>query len=104
MKNRRAFIVGIKTTSLTKKEKFFFKKYKPWGVILFSRNLKNLYQIKKLTNDIRYIFRDKNYPILIDQEGGKVNRLNKLIETSTLSAEFFGNLYKSNKKKFYNYY
>ena len=104
MKNRRAFIVGIKTTSLTKKEKFFFKKYKPWGVILFSRNLKNLYQIKKLTNDIRYIFRDKNYPILIDQEGGKVNRLNKLIEASTLSAEFFGNLYKSNKKKFYNYY
>lgn len=74
MKNRRAFIVGIKTTSLTNKEKFFFKKYKPWGVILFSRNLKNLYQIKKLTNDIRYIFRDKNYPILIDQEGGKVNR------------------------------
>ena len=104
MKNRRAFIVGIKTTSLTKKEKFFFKKYKPWGVILFSRNLKNIYQIKKLTNDIRYIFRDKNYPILIDQEGGKVNRLNKLIEASTLSAEFFGNLYKSNKKKFYNYY
>ena len=104
MKNRRAIIVGFKTTSLTKKEKFFFKKYKPWGVILFSRNLKNLYQIKKLTNDIRYIFRDKNYPILIDQEGGKVNRLNKLIETSTLSAEFFGNLYKSNKKKFYNYY
>ena len=82
MKNRRAFIIGIKSTSLSKKEKLFLKKYKPWGVILFARNLKKFEQIKNLTNDIRNIFRDKNYPILIDQEGGRVNRLNKLIETS----------------------
>jgi len=104
MINRKAFIVGIKSTSLSKKEIIFLKKHKPWGVILFSRNVKGFEQIKKLIKDIRFIFKDKNYPILIDQEGGRVNRLNKLIETSILSAEFFGNLYKKNKKKFFNYY
>ena len=98
MKNRRAFIIGIKSTSLSKKEKFFLKKYKPWGVILFARNLKKFEQIKNLTNDIRNIFRDKNYPILIDQEGGRVNRLNKLIETSVLTSKYFGNLFKNKKK------
>jgi len=104
MKNRRAFIVGIKSTTLTKKEKKFLKKYKPWGVILFSRNIKELKQIKNLISNIRLIFRDKKYPILIDQEGGRVDRLNKLIESSIFTAEYFGNLYKKNKYKFYNYY
>ena len=41
MNNRRSFIVGIKSTKLSnKKKKNFLKKYKPWGVILFSRNIK----------------------------------------------------------------
>ena len=100
MKNRKAFIVGIKTTSLTKKEKFFLKEYKPWGIILFSRNLKNFNQIKNLTTEIRSVFKDKKYPILIDQEGGRINRLYNLIEASVFSSGFFGNLYKFNKKKF----
>tara|TARA_Y100001970_G_scaffold273899_1_gene372789 strand:+ start:244 stop:1188 length:945 start_codon:yes stop_codon:yes gene_type:complete len=104
MKNRRSFIVGIKSLSLSKKEIFFLKKYKPWGIILFSRNLKNINQIKKLTKKIRTVFNDVNYPILIDQEGGGVNRLKKLIDTSILSANYFGNLYKFNKKKFSIYY
>ena len=104
MKNRRSFIVGIKSIKISRKEKYFLKKYKPWGIILFSRNLKNFEQIRKLTSEIRLLFNDQKYPILIDQEGGRINRLNKLIETSSFSAEYFGNLYKKNIKKFYNYY
>jgi len=104
MKNRRAFIVGVRSITLSKKEKFFLKKYKPWGVILFSRNLKNFKQIKKLTSNIKSIFNDEKYPILIDQEGGRINRLFNLIESSLFSAKYFGDLYKSNKSKFYNYY
>ena len=65
-------MLGIKSTALSKKEKLFLNKYKPWGVILFSRNLKKFKQIKKLTTDIRSIFKDKKYPILIDQEGGRL--------------------------------
>ena len=102
IKNRKAIIVGIKSTVLSKKEKLFLNKYKPWGVILFSRNLKKFKQIQKLIIDIKSMFKDNKYPILIDQEGGTINRLNKLIDTSILTAEFYGNLYKRDKKNYTN--
>jgi len=49
MINRRSFIAGIKSTKLNSHEIIFLKKYKPWGIILFSRNLKNIDDIKDLT-------------------------------------------------------
>ena len=104
MNNRRSFITGIKSTTLSIKEKKFFQQYKPWGVILFSRNIKSLKQGKKLTDQIKKIFKDKNYPILIDQEGGRVNRIKKFFNADQLTGEFFGKLYLIDKKKFYNYY
>ena len=104
MKNRRSFIVGIKSTKLNNKEKIFLKKYKPWGVILFTRNIKNINQTFKLTSSIRKIFNDKNYPILIDQEGGRVNRLKNIISFDNLTSEFFGQLYVKNYKEFEIYY
>ena len=75
MNNRRSFIIGIKSTKLNLREKNFLRKYKPWGVILFTRNIKDIKQAKQLTTSIRKIFNDNKYPILIDQEGGRVNRL-----------------------------
>ena len=104
IKLRRSFIVGLKGQFLTTKEISFLKTYKPWGVILFSRNIKSIKQTQKLTSDIKRILRDKNYPILIDQEGGKINRLKKFIDTSKFSSEFFNKLYLKNKRKFYIYY
>ena len=53
---RKAFIVGIKGVKLSYKEIIFLKKYKPWGVILFSRNIKSINQTQKLTKHIRSIF------------------------------------------------
>tara|TARA_Y100000992_G_scaffold301140_1_gene271317 strand:+ start:808 stop:1755 length:948 start_codon:yes stop_codon:yes gene_type:complete len=100
MNNRRSFIIGVKSTSLSLKEISFLKKYKPWGVILFSRNIKNIKQAKNLTSSIRKIFNDNNYPILIDQEGGQVNRLKKLISFENLTSEFFGKKYISNYREF----
>ena len=100
MINRRSFITGIKGAKLTDKEVKFLIKYKPWGIILFSRNLKSVNQIKKLTNYIKKIFKDKNYPIMIDQEGGKINRLNKLISFDTLTSKYFGALYVKDRKQF----
>ncbi len=102
--SRRCFITGIKGIKLNKNEVSFLKKYKPWGIILFSRNIKTILQTQKLTSQIRNIFKDKNYPILIDEEGGKVSRLNKFIDSSIFTAEFFGKLYKKDKKKFSIYY
>ena len=101
---RRSFITGIKGTKLSQKEVFFLKKYKPWGVILFSRNIISISQTQKLTSHIKKLFNDENYPILIDEEGGQVSRLRRFIDNSIFSAEFFSKLYKNNKKKFYIYY
>ena len=78
--NRKAIIFGIKGYKLSKNEKLLFNKFKPWGIILFSRNIKSIAQTKSLTNSIKNLFNDKKYPILIDQEGGKVSRLNKIID------------------------
>ena len=61
MNKRRSFIVGIKSTKLSAKEKSFLKRYKPWGVILFTRNIKNIDQTLKLTTSIRKLFKDKKY-------------------------------------------
>ena len=99
IKKRRAFIVGIKSLKLSKKEIDFLKKYKPWGVILFLRNIKSIKQTKSLTDNIKKIFKDKNYPILIDQEGGRVNRLSNIISFDNLTSEYFGNLYEKDKMK-----
>ena len=104
MNKRRSFIIGIKSFSLTVHEKDFLKKYKPWGVILFTRNIKNIKQTLKLTSSIRKIFNDKKYPILIDQEGGRVNRLKNLISFDNLTSEFFGNKYINDFKEFKFYY
>jgi beta-N-acetylhexosaminidase len=99
IKNRKAFIVGLKSYKLSYKEKNFLHKHRPWGIILFSRNIKSIKQTKALTDEIKKIFKDKKYPILIDQEGGRVNRLNKIISFDNLSSEYFGNLFERNKMK-----
>jgi len=102
--NYRSFICGIKGKSLSDKEKNFLIKYKPWGIILFSRNIDTISQTQSLTSSIKKIFKNYNYPILIDEEGGRVSRLNKFIDNSIFSAKFFGDLYKKNPKKFKIYF
>ncbi len=97
---RKAFITGIKSVKLTISEIKFLKKHKPWGIILFSRNIKSINQTKLLTYSIRKLFKDPNYPILIDQEGGRVNRLKNIITFDNLTGEYFGKLYVQDKRKF----
>ena len=103
IKNRRAFIVGIKGYNLSKKEAFFLKKYKPWGIILFSRNIKSINQTKRLNSQIRKLFLDNKYPIFIDEEGGIVSRLNRILLTSSFSGEYFGKKYQNEKHNFNSY-
>ena len=102
--NRKAIIFGIKGYKLKKSEKLLLEKEKPWGIILFSRNVKNFYQLRSLIGDIKKIFSHQKYPILIDMEGGKVSRLGKIIDLSIFSQDFFGKLYNKNIKLFFTYY
>ena len=100
IKSRRSFICGIKGLKLYRDEIYFLNKFKPWGVILFSRNISNISQVTNLTNSIKKIFKDPNYPILIDEEGGRVCRLNKIIDNSFFSASKFGDIYEKDLKNF----
>tara|TARA_B100001250_G_scaffold335059_1_gene301173 strand:+ start:523 stop:1470 length:948 start_codon:yes stop_codon:yes gene_type:complete len=104
MNNHRSFVCGIKGKKLSDEERKFLIKYKPWGIILFSRNIKSIKQTQILTNSIKKIFKNPNYPILIDEEGGRVTRLNRFIDNSIFTAKYFGDLYKVNKSKFKIYF
>ena len=92
----KPLIVSIKGIKLTKKEKILLKKEKPWGIILFKRNLKTFTQIKDLIIQIKAFSKNKNFPIIIDEEGSSVSRLKGLINHD-FSSNFFGNLYKKDK-------
>ena len=93
---KKALIISLNGTKLSKMEKILLSKEKPWGVILFKRNLKSREQIKNLTSNIRYFTNDAKFPIIIDEEGEKVSRLRNIIKHD-ISASFFGNLFKKNK-------
>tara|TARA_B100002052_G_C15837111_1_gene578299 strand:+ start:300 stop:1250 length:951 start_codon:yes stop_codon:yes gene_type:complete len=103
-KKHKSFICGIKGKYLSINEKKFLIKYKPWGIILFSRNINSIKQTKILTRSIKKLFNNDNYPILIDEEGGRVSRLKKFIDSSIFTAKYFGDLYKTNNKKFEIYF
>ena len=94
---KKAIIISIKSFKLTKKEKLLLSKEKPWGVILFKRNIISLSQIKNLTQKIKKLTKDKYFPILIDEEGSTVSRLGNIINHN-ISANYFGNLYSINRK------
>ena len=100
---KKAIIVSIKSSKLTSKEKLLLSREKPWGLILFKRNIKSLIQVKKLIQSIRYCVKDKKFPIIIDEEGSRVSRLRDLINHN-IDANYFGNLYKINKKVAINLY
>ncbi|MGO4738722.1 beta-N-acetylhexosaminidase [Bosea sp. 2KB_26] len=70
----RAFIAGCLGTSLTPDERAFFRDARPWGFIVFKRNTQTPEQTAALTAEMRETV-GWHAPILIDQEGGRVQRM-----------------------------
>ena len=70
----RAFITGVAGASLTAEERQFLKDADPWGVILFARNVGDGSSLRGLVEDCRSAL-GRNAPVLVDQEGGRVQRL-----------------------------
>ncbi|MBS0272010.1 MAG: beta-N-acetylhexosaminidase [Proteobacteria bacterium] len=68
-------IFGCSGHALTAEERDFFTQHKPLGFILFSRNIKDKPQLKALVEDLKSTLDQRDPPILIDQEGGRVARL-----------------------------
>ena len=71
---RGAYIFAPKGLKLSPFEKGFFKDSDPWGFILFARNIDNPEQLRTLTTELRQTV-GWRAPILIDQEGGRVQRM-----------------------------
>jgi beta-N-acetylhexosaminidase len=70
----RAFITGVAGTTLTPAERAFLRESEPWGLIVFARNVDTPAQMSRLTAS----FRDavgRDAAVLVDQEGGRVQRL-----------------------------
>jgi len=67
-------VFGPEKTHLTNWEKDFFRASDPWGFILFSRNIRDPEQLARLTGELRETL-GRDAPILIDQEGGRVQRM-----------------------------
>lgn len=73
---RTRAIYGCTGTALTAGERAFYGDAQPWGFILFARNIESREQVKKLVAELRATVNDPKAPVLIDQEGGRVARLN----------------------------
>src|SRR5215216_4519471 len=71
----RAFITGVSGTVLTAAEREFVRGERPWGFILFKRNIEAPDQVSALVGELRNCLGDADAPVLIDQEGGRVARL-----------------------------
>jgi beta-N-acetylhexosaminidase len=71
----RAFICGCAGLALTTDERDFIKRFQPWGLILFKRNIGSPSGVSTLTASFREIVGRADAPVLIDQEGGRVQRM-----------------------------
>jgi beta-N-acetylhexosaminidase len=91
---KKAIIISIKSYKLSKNEIRLLSDEKPWGLILFKRNIKSLQQLKKLIIKIRKTTKDSKFPIMIDEEGKTVSRLSKIINHD-VTQKLFGDIYKS---------
>src|SRR5712675_2654672 len=73
--NRRAFITGVSGPKLSAAEREFIRAERPWGFILFKRNIETPSQVISLVQELHKTAGDPEAPVLVDQEGGRVQRL-----------------------------
>ena len=71
----RAFITGVSGPELSAAEREFTRLERPWGFILFRRNIQTPDQVIRLVRELREAMGNPEAPVLIDQEGGRVQRL-----------------------------
>ncbi len=71
----RAAILGCSGLSLSREEEAFFRDAQPWGFIIFARNVEAPDQVRRLVDQLRATVDRPDAPMLIDQEGGRVQRL-----------------------------
>ncbi len=95
----KAVILGCSGFVLTSEERAFFKAVNPWGFILFKRNVETPEQVRALCAVLRDITGRADTPILIDQEGGRVQRMGPPHWSAYPSGRAYGEVFARDKDK-----
>ncbi len=95
----KAFITGVAGPTLTPDERAFLRAERPWGFILFKRNIQHKSQAADLISEIRQTVGRPNAPVLIDQEGGRVQRLQPPDWPSYPPGAIFGRIFERDAAK-----
>lgn len=95
----KAFICGVSGLQLRQEERDFLRTEQPWGFILFKRNFSDRAQAAALTAELRRTVDRPDAPILIDQEGGRVQRLGPPQWPSYPAGATFGRLYRRSREQ-----
>src|SRR6476620_7367558 len=88
----RAFITGLAGPALTDEERGFLREAQPWGFILFKRNVTDAAALRRLIDDARAAVA-REAPVLIDQEGGRVQRLGPPLWPAYPPGAAYGRIY-----------
>jgi beta-N-acetylhexosaminidase len=88
-----ASILGCEGLALSREERAFFREVRPWGFILFARNVRDFDQTRALCDALREAVDDESTLVFIDQEGGRVQRLKPPLAPRRPTAAQFGALY-----------
>jgi beta-N-acetylhexosaminidase len=88
----RAFITGLSGLTITANERAFLREAQPWGLIIFKRNVNTSQQVSEFTRSFRDIL-GWEAPVLVDQEGGRVQRLGPPQWPAYPSGARYGTLY-----------
>src|SRR5262245_43639697 len=89
----RAFITGLSGPAISADERAFLRATAPWGLILFKRNIQTSGQVSALIDEFREAVGRRDAPVLIDQEGGRVQRLGPPQWPAYPPGGAFGRLY-----------
>ncbi|MCB1438153.1 MAG: beta-N-acetylhexosaminidase [Nitratireductor sp.] len=93
----KAFITGVAGLALSHEERAFIENECPWGLILFARNISDPKQVSKLVDEFRDAVHRADAPVLIDQEGGRVQRLRPPHWQSYATGRALGDIWRKDK-------
>jgi beta-N-acetylhexosaminidase len=93
MSESKAMILGAAGERLTSEELDLYRSERPWGFILFARNIKEAEQVRDLVAAMRDAVGRPDAPVFIDQEGGRVQRLRPPLAPNYPDAAALGAIY-----------
>lgn len=99
MTESKSMILGCNGLTLTPDEIALYRAERPWGFILFGRNIGDAQQVKDLVSSMRDAVGRPDAPVLIDQEGGRVQRIKPPIVQAYPSAQVLGEIYLTDRAK-----